>query len=166
MQSVGEQLQRARLAKGMTLEELSQVIKVSCGSLKALEEDDYNRLPAAVFVRGFVRAYGTTVGLDADQLVRQLPYDNVVVSRVESDSRTSEERFSAMMGIGPRASRGAVLRSSQAIFLFLAVAMLVAAWLMVGKGGGDTSAHVSDQLPEVHERVEGVSSSLDTRSVR
>ena len=73
MESVGAKLRAARLSQGMTVEEVAQITKLPKASLELLENDSYNALPALVFVRGFVRSYAKTVGLNGDELVRSLP---------------------------------------------------------------------------------------------
>jgi len=60
----GERLRRARLRRGVELEEIGDVTKVSPGYLRCIEEDRFDDLPAAVYVRGFVGSYARTIGLD------------------------------------------------------------------------------------------------------
>ena len=62
--SFGEELKRERLAREISLEEVSAATKISMRLLTALEASDLSRLPAPVFTRGFIRAYSLHVGLD------------------------------------------------------------------------------------------------------
>ncbi len=52
----GKLLAQARRDKGLSLEELHERTKVSLAMLQALEAEDFERLPADVYVRGFLRA--------------------------------------------------------------------------------------------------------------
>jgi flagellar biosynthesis protein FlhG len=61
----GARLRRSRLHRGMELEDISRVTKISPTYLCFIEEDRYAELPAPVYVRGFVTAYAECVGLDA-----------------------------------------------------------------------------------------------------
>ena len=61
----GARLRRSRLHRGMELEDISRVTKISPSYLCFIEEDRYAELPAPVYVRGFVTAYAECVGLDA-----------------------------------------------------------------------------------------------------
>jgi len=61
----GSRLRRSRLLRGMELEDISGVTKISPTYLRFIEEDRYAELPAPVYVRGFVTAYAECVGLDA-----------------------------------------------------------------------------------------------------
>ena len=60
----GSRLRRSRLHRGMELEDISGVTKISPTYLRFIEEDRYAELPAPVYVRGFVTAYAECVGLD------------------------------------------------------------------------------------------------------
>src|SRR5690606_12137833 len=62
----GAMLVRAREAAGLTLEDLARTTKISRANLTAIETADLERLPALVYVRGFVKAYAREVGLDPD----------------------------------------------------------------------------------------------------
>lgn len=61
----GARLRRSRLHRGMELEEISSVTKITPTYLCFIEEDRYAELPAPVYVRGFVTAYAECLGLDA-----------------------------------------------------------------------------------------------------
>ena len=65
----GSRLRRARMHRGIELEEVSEITKVSCAYLRFLEEEEFARLPASVYVRGFVTAYARAIGLSPDRVV-------------------------------------------------------------------------------------------------
>jgi len=60
----GARLRRARLRRGLDLEEITVRTKVNPGYLAALEEERYADLPPRVYVRGFVMAVAACLGLD------------------------------------------------------------------------------------------------------
>ncbi|NJL25090.1 MAG: hypothetical protein HC902_07890 [Calothrix sp. SM1_5_4] len=60
----GRLLQKARLYKGVTLEQMSDEIRVTKTTLIALESDDLDMLPVAVFTRGFVVQFARILGLN------------------------------------------------------------------------------------------------------
>lgn len=69
--SLGEHFQRAREAKGLTLEEAAARTRILPQYLKAVEENNYARLPDEVFAKGFVRSYARILGLDEAAVVRK-----------------------------------------------------------------------------------------------
>src|SRR6476620_4718264 len=72
MSSVGEMLRRERLRTGLDLERISQETKISVRMLELIEKDRFQQLPGAVFARSFVRQYARALGLDEEEVVREL----------------------------------------------------------------------------------------------
>jgi len=60
----GLRLRRTRLFRGYEIDDISDVTKVSGAHLRNIEEENFVDLPADVYVRGFVTAYASTIGLD------------------------------------------------------------------------------------------------------
>ena len=69
MGTFGEKLQREREMRGITLEEIAEATKIGTRSLRALEEQDFDKLPGGIFNKGFVRAYSKYLGIDEEQAV-------------------------------------------------------------------------------------------------
>ena len=65
----GARLRRARMRRGLELEQIAQVTKINPTYLRFLEEERFDDLPAAVYVRGFVGAYARCCGLDLRAVV-------------------------------------------------------------------------------------------------
>ncbi len=68
--ATGAWLAGVRKERGLTLEEMSAITKVSVTYLSALEAEDYAALPEPVYVRGFLVTCARTIGLDADAVAR------------------------------------------------------------------------------------------------
>ena len=64
----GPALRRTRLARGLELAQIFAITKVNPTHLRNLEEERFEALPAAVYVRGFVSAYARCLGLDPDRV--------------------------------------------------------------------------------------------------
>lgn len=67
--SIGARLRRAREQKGLSLDSLSRVTRVTLPILTAIEQDNVGAIPPRPYGRGFVRTYASEVGLDPDQAV-------------------------------------------------------------------------------------------------
>ena len=65
----GAALAAARVAQGLSLEDVARQLKLSVAQIKSIEADDHSRLPSPVFVRGFIRTYARVVKLDIAQLL-------------------------------------------------------------------------------------------------
>jgi cytoskeletal protein RodZ len=64
-------LRDARGARRLTLDDIARTTKIGKATLIALEGSDVLRLPAAIYTRGFVKAYATEVGLDPDRTAEE-----------------------------------------------------------------------------------------------
>jgi cytoskeletal protein RodZ len=64
MGNFGEDLRMERLARGIALEQITAVTKISQRHLVALEQERFRLLPGGILNKGIVRGYATAVGLD------------------------------------------------------------------------------------------------------
>ncbi|MEO1172337.1 MAG: helix-turn-helix domain-containing protein, partial [Myxococcota bacterium] len=65
----GDLLRRIRESAGATLAQVAEITKIGRGYLRAIEANDFDMLPAPVYVRGFVVEYARVLGLDSEQVV-------------------------------------------------------------------------------------------------
>ena len=68
--SVGTILKEARLAKGLSIADAEQATSVRARYLEAVENDEYEKTPGEVFLKGIIRNYGNYLGLDGLELVK------------------------------------------------------------------------------------------------
>lgn len=68
--SVGTILKEARLAKGLSIVDAEQATSVRARYLEAVENDEYEKTPGEVFLKGIIRNYGNYLGLDGLELVK------------------------------------------------------------------------------------------------
>ncbi|MGH9651580.1 MAG: helix-turn-helix domain-containing protein, partial [Terriglobales bacterium] len=80
MGTFGQRLKREREMRGVSLDEIAQATKIGTRSLRALEDEDFDRLPGGIFNKGFVRAYARFLGVDEEQAVA----DYLVASGLEA----------------------------------------------------------------------------------
>jgi cytoskeletal protein RodZ len=64
MGSFGDDLRMERLSRGIALEQITEITKVSPRHLLALESNQFRSLPGGILNKGIVRAYVNVVGLD------------------------------------------------------------------------------------------------------
>ncbi len=69
MRQPGERLRAEREARGISREDVANRLNLTVTFIEALETDDYDRLPEATFVRGYIRNYARELDLPADELV-------------------------------------------------------------------------------------------------
>jgi cytoskeletal protein RodZ len=72
MPTVAEQLRAAREAQGLTVYQVADATKIKTDHVRALDEGNFDAFSAPVFIRGFVRTYGTLLHLDVPALMADL----------------------------------------------------------------------------------------------
>lgn len=81
MEPLGQKLQRARLAKKITLEEASRVTKIRAARIQELEAEDFSSFSSLAYAKGFLLIYGkfldvdVTPYLDAFETSREVSVD-------------------------------------------------------------------------------------------
>ncbi len=81
LETVGQDLRKARQCKGEDLAQIAAVLKIRKGYLEALEESEFDALPGRTYAVGFVRAYASYLGLDGVQCVERLKAE--IAGRIE-----------------------------------------------------------------------------------
>ncbi len=71
MSSFGETLRAAREAKGLTCSQVAAQTHMLVQIVEEMEREDFHRIPAPIYGRGFVRLFADCVGLDPVPLVRE-----------------------------------------------------------------------------------------------
>lgn len=83
----GARLRRARLRRGLELDQIANITKINPTYLRFLEEEHFVGLPAPVYVRGFVVAYARCVGLDPRSVAASYMQRFFVASRSHERTR-------------------------------------------------------------------------------
>jgi cytoskeleton protein RodZ len=121
--SPGRTLAAARMARGLSVEDVAQRLKFAPRQIEALETDNHAALPGAAIVRGMIRGYARLLGLDAGPLLGDLQ------RRVEPQSiMISQSRMDVPFPTGPK--KGGRLYVLLSIAVALAVTAVLADWVL------------------------------------
>jgi len=123
MGSFGEDLRKERLTRGVALEDISAVTKISQRHLIALEQERFRLLPGGILSKGIVRGYTSALGLDPQD------WTNRFLSACSASGQLADEErdwttFASNVGKARILRREAVevrLRWAGAILLLMAV---------------------------------------------
>jgi cytoskeleton protein RodZ len=162
LKHVGEQLREAREARGMSVEDVAQITKLTGSAVRAIEDGTASLLPAPVFVRGFVRAYAQTVGLDGHELTRML--DGADEGPSPAASRSTEDGPRPLMNLETGPTPGGAIHPSHLLLVVVALGMILAAWFLSGSRAAVQANAGLEPPPEIQERVDGVSAYTDPGS--
>ena len=128
---LGSILKDKREALGLSVDDISERIKVSMRIIKLIEDGNESGLPHSVYTRGFIISYAEVLEMDKDELLAHL--DSIF------PSEDIEEMQPAPQIISPNQRRGVRLKQFIMFVLLLAVIGGIAfgAWFVVNNFGGD-----------------------------
>jgi hypothetical protein len=143
MFEIGAALRDARAQRGLDLAQCEVRTRIRAKYLRAMEDERFELLPAAAYVKGFLRSYGEALGLDGQVLVDE--YTLRFEPRPEPTHDLAVVRRSAPPGrIWPKGRRPASSRRSEAQLLWLAIggSIAVALLVWVGADNGERSTPI------------------------
>jgi cytoskeletal protein RodZ len=146
-ESLGAFLRRTREERGVTFEEMVESTKISPNNLKALEEDDYTRLPADAFVRGFYGIYAKYFGLDPVEIRER--YSQQRKNMAKKSGLQSPAPIHSTNSTSSMAERPSIASHSLVGLTLLAIFIVVAAisWYM----SWNPATYISQKLRGVEE---------------
>jgi len=112
----GTRLRQAREAAGLTLEDVGQRLRMPVQVVKSLEQEQWQKLGAPVFVRGQLRSYARLLGVDVSELLEQAQVGPVVPPTLVSHTHT------------PRARRIAENLGRRALYVGITAVLAVPVW--------------------------------------
>lgn len=71
MGTLGSYLRNAREARGLDLRDAAQQTRIGVNYLKAIEDEDFSKLPGEVFVKGFLKNYARFLRLPEEEVVKR-----------------------------------------------------------------------------------------------
>jgi cytoskeletal protein RodZ len=71
MATLGQILKEAREKKNVTASQAAIATRMKIQTIEALERDDFSRMAAPMYAKGFIKLYAEYLGLDAAPLIRE-----------------------------------------------------------------------------------------------
>lgn len=91
--TLGEKLRQLRTEKRMALNEASRITKIQIIYLEYLEEGKWDKLPADVYVKGFLRSYADFLGVDGNILIRLYEKEKGIKKNFEKSKNLQVEKI-------------------------------------------------------------------------
>jgi cytoskeleton protein RodZ len=123
---IGSSLREARLRQTLDFPEIEQSTKIRGKYLRALEDEQFDLLPAQTYVKGFLRSYAEYLGLDGQLYVDE--YNSRYV--VGDEEAAMRARRPTRRAPGPRVESRVVLLTLLGIALV--TALVIVAWTRGG----------------------------------
>jgi cytoskeletal protein RodZ len=142
--SLGEFLRRERELRHISLDDVAERTKISRRYLAAIEEGHYDRLPGEAFIRGFIRAYAQSIGLDPEDALLLYTQARVVqeppsirAQRIVQESRGRDTHALLWLSVAGVIVVGAVLLGTVSL-LSVDVTSFLRPWLTSRTDVADT----------------------------
>ena len=71
MDSLGQLLQNTRESKDVSLREAATATRIKLSQLEDMENDDYSKVPAPMYAKGFLKIYAQFLGLDTGDVLER-----------------------------------------------------------------------------------------------
>lgn len=83
--TLGEKLMKFRSEARLTVADMSKATKIQAKYIEALEKGQYEKLPADVYVRGYLRSYARYLNIDEAALVRLYEQERNISSNIRPE---------------------------------------------------------------------------------
>ena len=130
MFEIGSSLREARTRQGLELPELETRTKIRSKYLRALEEEQFDTLPGHTYVKGFLRAYADSLGLDGGLYVDE--YNSRYVAGDEEAPLRARSAPTPAARRRRRDRRESHVVAIALVAIGLAAALVIAAWKFGG----------------------------------
>ena len=84
--TLGERLSKIRSEKRITLSEVSRSTRIQIKYLEYLESGRYEKLPADVYVKGFLRSYAQYLGADENYLIKLYEREKEIHNNIKKEN--------------------------------------------------------------------------------
>jgi cytoskeleton protein RodZ len=121
MSELGQWLREARQAKELSLEQAEAETRIRSHFLAALEEDNYDDLPAEVHTKGFLRNYALFLGLDPAEALEKY-------STKDTSQLTREPGLFRPLEVGLFRATGGWLRFRLLVLVLVVALLTVVLW--------------------------------------
>jgi cytoskeletal protein RodZ len=155
---LGQTLLLLRKRKKLSLEQLSGRLKISARRLRAFEKNDFGRLPAPVYVRGYLKQYASFFNIKTGLLFEK--YERQALSSQQEIIKRPKPLQQLREGRAPLRLRSLFILS---IFLFLGFSSVYIFW-QVNSAFSSPAIHLSSPGDNivVDESVVNVSGKTDS----
>lgn len=129
METLGEQLRRAREAHGLSIDQIEEITLINARHLEAIEQGALNTLPRP-YIRAFVREYAVIVGLDPAEVLRgfdEREQERTRQTAAPTDARPAEPEAPHAEPVAQRMVRSSTVRTVgvAAVLVIGAIALVV-----------------------------------------
>jgi transcriptional regulator with XRE-family HTH domain len=116
--TLGDILRAARERKGLSPSEAAEGTRLKVQHIEDLERNDFRRIPAPVYCKGFIKLYAEFLGLDPAPLIREYTARHAVAVRpsLKAENEAAAQRVAAAARARPRSTTQDFARLRRALY--------------------------------------------------
>ncbi|ADQ14719.1 helix-turn-helix domain-containing protein [Halanaerobium hydrogeniformans] len=118
---LGTLLKKARMEKGLSLDDIQEKTKIRKIYLEAIEKNEFDRLPGSVYLKVFIKGYAREVDINYQKLLENYAVLNIE----EKKEKNIHEDYLSGTNIKPGGGRKRKLKSFFKIILFISLGFLI-----------------------------------------
>ncbi|MEW6288887.1 MAG: helix-turn-helix domain-containing protein [Thermodesulfobacteriota bacterium] len=160
-QSLGNYLQRERIKKQFSLEEVAEQTCINIGTLRAIESNDRDKMPAEVFSRGFIKLYAKFLGVDQQEVLER--YDREMAQSDEENIRNHDVFYNEKL-----AESSSFFNLRKFFYLLMLLVLIALGYYFFLSSESPTSRHSSRSgnqslSSQINEKFEAVKTPSQTQ---
>ena len=146
LEGCGSLLKQAREQAGLSLDQVSSQLRMPARVLQSLENEDWQKLGAPVFVRGQLRSYARLLKVDIEPYLQQAQLQSIRPAELVSHNHTPQYQR-VMESVGRRV-----------VYVVITAAIAVPVWMATQSHMGGQSAPTAslDVIPSSETATSGV----------
>ena len=123
-ETLGALFRRLRLERSLDINDVAEETRIPPKTIRAIETDDYDRLPAPAFARGFYSLYAKMLDLNHDEVIRRYYEERTENSTTKTSSKLPAPSWQQHKNIGTMAERpyltpGSIIGSAILVLILL-----------------------------------------------
>ena len=142
-ESLGSLFRRLRMERSLDISDVSEETRIPPKTIRAIETDNYDSLPAPAFARGFYTLYAKMLDLDQDEIIRRYYEERSENSTVKQASKLPppswQHKNIGTMAERPSLTLGSIIGSAVLVFILLVAGIF---WYI----GYNPATHISQWL--------------------
>lgn len=143
---IGEELRKRREELGLSIYDIENQTKIKASFIEAIEDENFDKIPGRVYVKGFIKNYAKVLGLD------HLPYLQKVNQLFQEENIMDEDILAnskpqLVRPVREKSSFGKVLK-------LLLILLLISGLAFAGFKGFQYFAADSDQIMQTEDPTE------------
>ncbi|GAA6117091.1 helix-turn-helix domain-containing protein [Apilactobacillus kunkeei] len=162
---IGKSLHDARVAKGMSIDDIQKITKIQKHYLEAIEQGNFAELPGDFYVRAFIKQFADTVGVNGIELLNEHDDSLPDTQSEEYADEVSKDDVNSRVASRSREQRKASFRKAiPTIGIIVAILVVVCGvWAVVVHTNSSSQTSISSSSVSVTGSSESSISKTDNK---